>query len=114
AIKMIDGKEGGKTPLKEVAAKIRDKLTAERSESAARTKAQEARTALVSAKDFATEAKTLGLEPREATVARGEPLPGVQPEPGLDEAIFSLALGGVSAPQKTRNGYVIVKVEEQT
>jgi peptidyl-prolyl cis-trans isomerase D len=113
AIKVLDIKEGGKAPLKEVAAKIRDKLAAERSESAARTKAQEARDSLVGAKDFAAESKTLGLEMRSATVARGEPLPGIDRDSGLDETVFSLALGGVSAPVKTRNGYAIVKVVEE-
>ena len=113
AIKVQDVKEGGKAPLKEVAAKIRDKLAAERSESAARTKAQEARDSLVGAKDFAAESKTLGLEVRSATVARGEPLPGIERDSGLDETVFSLAVGGVSAPMKTRNGYAIVKMAEE-
>jgi peptidyl-prolyl cis-trans isomerase D len=109
AIKVLDVKEGSKAPLKEVAAKIRDKLIAERSDNAARTKAQEVRVALVSAKDFAAEAKTLGLEVRESTVGRGEPLP----DPGFEDAVSTLALGGVSAPLKTRDGYVIVKTIEQ-
>ena len=113
AIKMLDVKEGGKAPLKDVAAKIKDKLAAEQSETAARTKAQEVRAALVGAKDFTAEAKTLGLDAREATVSRGEPLPGIEPDPGLDEVILSLAVGGVSSPVKTRNGYVIVKAVEQ-
>ena len=113
AIKVLDVKDGGKSPLKDVAAKIKDKLAQEKSENAARTKAQEARIALVGAKDFAAEAKTLGLEVREVTVSRGEPLPGIERDPGLDESLFSLALGGVSAPAKTRNGYVIVKAVEQ-
>jgi peptidyl-prolyl cis-trans isomerase D len=113
AIKVLDVKEGGRAALKEVAAKIRDKLVAERSENAARTKAQAMRMALVSAKDFAAEAKTLGLEAREATVARGEPLPGVERDPGLEESIFALAVGGVSAPLKTGAGYAIVKAEGQ-
>ena len=113
AIKLLDVKEGGKAPLKDVAPKIKDKLAAEQSENAARTKAQEVRTALVGAKDFAAEAKTLGLDAREATVSRGEPLPGLEPDPGLDEIILSLAIGGVSSPVKTRSGYVIVKAVEQ-
>jgi peptidyl-prolyl cis-trans isomerase D len=113
AIKVLDVKEGGKAPLKEVAAKIKDKLAAERSDTAARTKAQEVRIALVGAKDLAAEAKTLGLEVQEATVARGEPIPGIERDPGLDETIFSLALGGVSAPLKTGNGYAVVKAVEQ-
>jgi peptidyl-prolyl cis-trans isomerase D len=113
AIKVLDIKEGGKAPLKEVAAKIKDKLALERSDNAARAKAQEVRIALVGAKDFAAEAKTLGLEVRDAIVARSEPLPGIERDPGLDETVFSLALGGVSAPVKTRNGYAVVRAVEQ-
>jgi peptidyl-prolyl cis-trans isomerase D len=113
AIKVLDIKEGGKSSLKEVATKIRDKLAEERMESAAQTKAQELRTSLVRAKDFAAEAKALGLEVREATVARGEPLPGMARDPGFEETVFSLALGGVSAPLKTPAGYVVVKAVEQ-
>ena len=113
AIKVLDVKEGGTSPLKDVAAKIKEKLAAERSDNAARTKAQEARIALVGAKGFSAEAKTLGLEARDATIGRGEPVPGTERDAGVEETIFSLALGGVSAPLKTRNGYVIVKAVEQ-
>ena len=113
AIKVLDVQEGGKAPLKEVAGKIKDKLAAERSDAAARAKADAVRAALLSAKDFAAEAKTLGLEAREATVARGEPLPGIDRDPALDEAVSALALGGMSAPVKTRNGYAVVKAAEQ-
>src|SRR6266511_3329394 len=104
AIKVLDSREGGKTPLKEAAAKIKDKLSVERSDSAARARADAVRAPLMAAKDFAAEAKTLGLEARETTIARGEALEGIGREPGLEEAVFSLALGGVSAPTKTRSG----------
>ncbi len=113
AIKVLDVKDGGRTPFKEVAAKIKDKLAVERGDAAARAKADAARKDLMAAKSFAAEAKTLGLEAREATVARNEPLPGVGREAGLEEAIFSVALGGVSTPVKVRTGYVVVKALEQ-
>ncbi len=113
AIKVLDVKEGGKAPLKEVAGKIKDKLAAERSDAAARAKADAARAALLEAKDFAAEAKTLGLEARETTIARGEAFDGIGRDSGLEEAVFGLALGGVSAPVKTRSGYVVVKAVEQ-
>ncbi len=112
AIKVLDSREGGKTPLKEAAAKIKDKLSVERSDSAARARADAVRAPLMAAKDFAAEAKTLGLEARETTIARGEALEGIGREPGLEEAVFSLALGGVSAPTKTRSGYAVVKTLE--
>lgn len=113
AIKILDTKEGGKAPLKEVAAKIKGKLAAERSDSAARAKADAARAALLGAKDFAAEAKTLGLEARETTIARGEAFDGIGRDPGLEEAVFGLALGGVSSPVETRSGYAVVKAVEQ-
>jgi len=113
AIKVLDSREGGKTPLKEVAARIKDKLATERSDKVARAKADEARPPLIAAKDFTAAAKTLGLEPREATIAKGGALEGVERDPALDEGVFSLAVGGVSAPVKSRSGYVIVKVLEQ-
>jgi len=113
AIKVLDVKEGSKPSLKDVAVRIKDKLAAERADTVARTKAAEFRTALVGAKDFSAEAKTLGLEVRDATVAKGEALPGVDRDAGVDETLFSLALGGVSAPLKTKNGYVIVRAVDQ-
>jgi peptidyl-prolyl cis-trans isomerase D len=113
AIKVLDIKEGGVSPLKDVAGKIRAKLAAERSDGAARARAQEVRIALVGAKDFAAEAKTLGLELHEATVGRGEAFPGVERDSGIDDSIFALALGGVSAPLKARDGYVVVKAVQQ-
>ena len=113
AIKALDTKAGGKASLKEVAAKIKDKLGTERSDNAARAKADAARASLLGAKDFAAEAKSLGFEAREATTARGEAFEGIGRDPGLEEAVFALALGGVSAPVKTRSGYAIVKAVEQ-
>jgi peptidyl-prolyl cis-trans isomerase D len=113
AIKILDVKEGGKAAFKEVAAKIRDKLSTERSDSAARAKADAARASLLGAKDFAAEAKTLGLEPQETTIARGEALEGIGRDAELEEAVFGLALGGVSSPVKTSRGYAVVKAVEQ-
>ena len=58
AIKVFDVQDGGVQPFREIAARIKEKLAAERSERAAETKADEARVALAAAKDFAAEAKT--------------------------------------------------------
>lgn len=110
AIRVLDVREGGKTPLKEVAAKIREELAAQRSERAAQARAEEVKTALLGAKDFTAEAKRFGLEVREATFARGDALGEVGRDPQLDEAIFTLAVGGVSTPLKTAGGFAVVKV----
>src|SRR5215471_4175406 len=113
AIKVLDVKEGGRTPFKDVAPKIKAKLAAERADEGARTKAEDARGKLAAAKDFAAEARTLGLDPRDATVGREEAIPGLGRDPKLDEAIFSIALGGVSPAIKTPAGYAVVKVLDQ-
>lgn len=112
AIKVSDVQEDGKRPLKEVAAQIKERLQAERSDRAALAKAEEAKPLLQAAKDFVAEARKLGLEPKEATVARGEPLEGVGRDPGVEESAFSLAVGGTSNPLKTGEGYVVLKILE--
>ena len=113
AIKVLEVREGGKTPLKEVAPTIKDKLVAEASDKGAHAKADEVRPFLLTAKDFVAEAKARSLDVREAAVARGDALDGIGREPGIEESVFALTVGGVSAPLKTRSGYAIVKVTEQ-
>jgi len=113
AIKVTDVTEAGKTPFKDVADKIKAKLAAENAEKDALKRAEDAKQALLSAPDFAAEAKKLGLDPKDATLGRGEPLAGVGRDPKLEEAVFTLAVGGTSAPVKAQSGYVIAKVSEQ-
>lgn len=112
AIKVLDIQEADKRPLREVTAEIKEKLQSERSDRAALAKAEEAKTLLQSAKDFAAEARKLGLEPKEATLARGDALEGVGRDPGIEESAFPLAPGGTSSPLKTAGGYVLLKVVE--
>ena len=113
AIKVSEVQEGGRKPFKEAAPTIKGKLLNERSDRGARTKADEVKIPLQTAKDFAAAARQLGLEVREATIARGDSLDGIGRERDLDEAIFSLAATGVSSAVKTPGGYAIVKVVEQ-
>ena len=113
AIRVLDVKEGGKLPLKDVAAKIKETLTAQKSEQAAQTRADEVRAALLSAKDFRAEAKRLGLDAQEATFGRGDALGEAGRDPQLDETLFGLTVGGVSTPIKTAGGVAIVKIEQQ-
>jgi peptidyl-prolyl cis-trans isomerase D len=113
AIRVLEVREGGRTPLKDVAPKIKEALVKQKSERAAAAKADEAKTALLGAKDFTAEAKRLGLEPREIAFGRGDALAEAGRDPQLEESIFGLAVGGVSAPLKTAVGYAIVKVEQQ-
>jgi peptidyl-prolyl cis-trans isomerase D len=113
AIRVIDVKEGGKVPLKEVAPKIKETLGAQKSEQAAQTRAEEVRATLISAKDFPAEAKRLGLDAQELTFGRGDALGEAGRDPQLDETVFGLAVGGVSTPIKTTGGLAIVKVVQQ-
>jgi peptidyl-prolyl cis-trans isomerase D len=113
AIRVIDVKEGGKTPLKEVAPKIKEALGAQKSEQAAQARADEVRAILLSAKEFPAEAKRLGLEAQEITFGRGDALGEAGRDPQLDETLFGLAVGGVSTPIKTAGGFAIVKVAQQ-
>jgi peptidyl-prolyl cis-trans isomerase D len=112
AIKVVDVQEGGRQPLKDVAPKIKEKLLAERSERAAAAKAEEIKAPLQAAKDFPAEARKLGVEVREATMARGDGLEGIGRDAALEEAVFLLAPGGVSSPLKTPSGYAVVKSQE--
>ena len=112
AIKLMDVQEGGKSPYKDVAATIKEKLLTERSDRAAAAKAEQARGPLQNAKDFAAEAKHLGVEARTATMARGDGLEGIGRDPALEEAVFGLGVGGVTGAIKTAGGYVVAKVTE--
>jgi len=112
-IKVLDVKEGGRKPLKEVTPQIRAKIVTERIDKAATTKAQEVRPVLAAAKDFAAEAKRLGLESRESMIAKASGARGADRGEAMQEAAFGLAIGGVSQPVKTPAGVVILKVMEQ-
>jgi peptidyl-prolyl cis-trans isomerase D len=110
AIRVSDIQEAGRRALKEVADQIREKLQRERSDKRAQAKTEEARAAIQSAGDFSAAAKALGLDPKEAVLARGEPLAEVGPAPEVDEVVFNLAVGGTSASLKTPSGYVVLKI----
>jgi len=112
AIMVSDVEGGGVQPFRDAAARIKEKLAAERSERAAQAKVDEARPALAATKDFAAEATKLGVDPKEAVVARGDGLEGIGRDPQLEEALFGLAVGGVSLPIKTSAGFVIARVTE--
>ena len=50
---------------------------------------------------------------KETTIARGDGLEGIGRDPGLEDALFGLAVGGVTPPIKTAVGIMIAKVTEQ-
>jgi len=108
AIRAEEIRAASKTPLKEAAPKIRERLQAEASDAAAKARAEEVRAALIGAGDFMAEARKLGLAPVETTVAR-RPAQGFLPPDPMEETAFALAQGGVSTPLKTPAGWLVMK-----
>lgn len=109
-VKVTDIHEGGKKLLKDVAAPIRERLQTEAAERAARAKADEVKPALQAAPDFMAEARKLGLTPVETTVSRSQrPIGAALPPDSVEETVFALAIGGVSAPAKTPAGFIVIK-----
>jgi peptidyl-prolyl cis-trans isomerase D len=113
AIKLLDVQEATKRTLKEVAGEIRAKLQAERSDRSARAKADEARQTLLGSKDFLSDARRLGVQAREVLVARGEPIEGIGRVAEIEDAAFSVTLGGTSAVLKGPTGYLVFRVSEE-
>jgi peptidyl-prolyl cis-trans isomerase D len=111
AIKLVELQPPGKTPLKDVAAQIRDRLSAENADRAAKAKADDARAKLQGAADFSAEAKSLGLAPLDTTIPRIERSPAAPADVMADTA-FALATDGVSAPVKTPAGWIVMKARE--
>ncbi len=111
AIKVTEVQSGGKTPMKDAAAQIRDRLSAEAADRAAKAKADEARTKLQGAADFSAEARTLGLTPLDTTIPKIDRPPTAAPDLMSDTA-FALANDGVSAPVKTPAGFIVIKARE--
>jgi peptidyl-prolyl cis-trans isomerase D len=112
AIKVTDVRAGGRRPLKEVAATIRERVAGEAADAAARARAEEIKPPLQVAADFEAEAKRLGFTPITATVARLERRQPMAPPDPLEEAAFALTIGGVSAPVRTPAGWIILKTVE--
>lgn len=112
AVKVVDIQEASRKPVKEVAPQIKSRLAAESGERVARAKAEELRGPLQAAKDFMAEAKKLGLAPIETTMAKIERQSGMAAPDPLEDAAFSLSVGGVSEPISTPVGIVILKTTE--
>jgi peptidyl-prolyl cis-trans isomerase D len=113
AIRVVDIREGGRKPFSEVAAKLRERLTTEAAERAALARADEVKPALQAAPDFMAKAKELGFTPVESRIPRMEIPTGLPRGDSIEEAAFTLAVGGVSSPLKTPIGFIVMKVVEQ-
>ncbi|MBI1735004.1 MAG: SurA N-terminal domain-containing protein [Candidatus Rokubacteria bacterium] len=112
AIKVLDVREGGRVPLAEAAPTIKERLAAQNAERAARAKAEELKPLLQAAPDFMAEAKKLGVSAVETRMPRVEAPPGMPRGESMEDAAFSLAVGGVSSPVKTPAGFIVMKVVE--
>src|SRR3989441_10545328 len=104
AIKVFEIQESGRKPLKDVAPQIRSRLSGEAADRAAKARADQIRPELQGAKDFMAEAKKLGLQPIETTMARLDRVAGVPPPPYPAEAALALAPGGVPSPGRAAAG----------
>jgi peptidyl-prolyl cis-trans isomerase D len=111
AIKVSEVNPGTKTPLKEVAAQIRDRISAVEAERAAKARAAEVRGKLVGATDFSAEARRLGLTPTEVTVPKTEQA-SVADADTMAQAVFELTIDGLSQPVKTPAGWLVIKSRE--
>jgi peptidyl-prolyl cis-trans isomerase D len=112
AIKVLDIREGGRTPLAQAAPKIRERLAVENAERAARARAEELKPLLQAAPDFMAEAKKLGVNAVETRLPRMPAPSGMPRGESMEEAAFDLAIGGISNPVKTPAGFVVMKVIE--
>jgi peptidyl-prolyl cis-trans isomerase D len=110
AIRVLDIREGGKKPLKDVAGQIRARLVTEGADQAAKSRAEAVRGQLAAGSDFMAEARKLGLTPVETTIARRDSsMAGLLPPEPMEQTAFELAVGGVSSPVKTPAGWVVLK-----
>ena len=100
--------------LDEVKDRVREDVIKVRAAELSKQKAAEIASTLRSAKDFAAAAKAQGLEAKDTQlIARGSPLPDIGVSAEVDNAAFSLPVGGVSDPIPTASGTVIVRVAER-
>jgi peptidyl-prolyl cis-trans isomerase D len=110
-VKVLEVIAGSKKELKEVAPTLRATLVAEGHLRALRQRAEEAQQTLLSAPDFAAEARRRGLTLREiGPLARTDAVEGIGRVADTTTAIFGLAPGGVSAAIKVPEGYAIFRL----
>lgn len=111
----ISGKQASYVPkLDEVKDTVHDDVVKQKAADVASARAVELAAALQKAPDFAAAAKAAGFEAQTTElIARDTPLPGLGVSPAVDQAAFSLPVGGASQPILTENGYGIVKVLEK-
>jgi peptidyl-prolyl cis-trans isomerase D len=107
------GKEESRIPkLDEVKDRVRTDAAREKARAASRQRAESLAAQFKT--DFATAAKSAGLEVKTSElVARGAPLPEIGTNAALERAVFALPAGGVTPPVTTEGGTVIARVTER-
>ncbi len=108
----VIAKEEPRLPeLSDVRERVRDDLTRERAAELAKTKGAEIAALLKGARDFAAAAAKAGLEVKPTElIPRGSPIPDLGVSPDVDNAAFTLPVGGVSDPISTPQGTAIIRV----
>lgn len=100
--------------LAAVKARVEADLRRKKTQELARQRAATVAPTLKSAANFTAAARAAGLTVRTTEeVARGSAIPEAGPSPAVDQAAFSLPVGGVSDPIVTSNGAVIIRVVER-
>lgn len=110
-IKVTDRKPASQRTLADVRAQIEDQLKWEQAQAQAQKLADDVAKELKKPADFATVAKTRGLQTGETGFfARDEPIPGIGMSPAVAQQAFEMKEGDVSEPVRTPQGFAFVTV----
>lgn len=114
-VSTVSGRQEPYLPaLDEVKDRVRDEVVAARAADLAKQRAATIAADLKSARDFAATAKKHNLEVKPTDLlARGSAIPDIGMSEEVDEAAFSLPIGGVSEPISTPSGTAIIRVAER-
>jgi peptidyl-prolyl cis-trans isomerase D len=110
----VSGTQPSRLPqLAEVKDKVKDDVTLQKARDLTKARAASLAASL-SAGDFDKAAKAAGVDVKSTEmVTRGTAWPNVGISPALDQAVFALPVGGVTAPVTTDAATVIAKVVER-
>jgi peptidyl-prolyl cis-trans isomerase D len=108
-IKVTDRRPASQRTLAEVRTQIEDQLKWEQAQAQAQKLADEVAKELKKPADFATVAKTRGLQTGESGFfARDEPIAGIGMSPAVAQQAFEMKDGDVSEPLRTPQGFAFV------
>lgn len=100
--------------LEEVKEEIRQTLSEEKAQDLALVQAQADREKILTGESLETVAQTAGISVEETPLlARDETIPGLEHQPKLIEAAFTLPLQGISEPLRVEEGFYLVSPVER-